>query len=131
LAERKSKIGKLIMSISLYERLGGTDGIHRIADVLVDNHATNPVTAKRFLDTDLDQAKKHAAEFVISGTGGPNVYTGKDMIAVHRGMNISEAELIAVMSDALDALDKNNIGQREQEEVLFILFSMRNEVLAQ
>ncbi len=119
------------MSTSLYERLGGTDGIHCIANVLVDNHATNPVTAKRFVDTDLDLAKKHAAEFIISGTGGPNVYTGEDMIAVHRGMNISEVELVAVLSDALDALSKNNVGQREQEEVLFVLFSMRNEVLAQ
>ncbi len=119
------------MSTSLYERLGGTDGIQRIANVLVDNHAANPVTAARFVDTDLDKAKKGAAEFFISGTGGPNVYTGLDMVAVHRGMNISETELVAVLSDALDALRKNNVGQREQEEVLFILFSMRDDVLAQ
>ena len=119
------------MTISLYERLGGSEGIQRIANVLVDNHANNPVTAARFINTDLDKAKKGAAEFFISGTGGPNVYSGEDMMKVHRGMNISETELVAVLSDALDALSKNDIGQREQEEVLFVLFSMRNEVLAQ
>jgi len=44
-------------------------------------------------------------------------------------MNIDEAEFIAVLDDALTALQKNSVGQREQEEVLFILYSMRNEVM--
>ncbi len=119
------------MSETLYERLGGTDGIQKIANVLVDNHAENPGTAKRFADTDLALLKKMAAEFFISGTGGPNIYKGNDMIAVHKGMNISSAEFVSVLDDAVDALEKNNVGQREKEEVLFILFSMKNDVVMQ
>lgn len=119
------------MSETLYERLGGTDGIQKIANVLVDNHAKNPDTAKRFADSDLAQLKKVAAEFFISGTGGPNIYEGEDMIAVHKGMNISSSEFVSVLDDAMDALEKNNIGQREKEEVLFILYSMKNDVVMQ
>ncbi len=51
------------------------------------------------------------------------------MLATHKGMNISAHEFMAVLDDALEALAKNNIGQREQEEVLFVLYSMRNEVV--
>jgi hemoglobin len=36
---------------------------------------------------------------------------------------------LAVLDDALAALDKNNIGQREKEEVLFILYSMKGDVV--
>jgi hemoglobin len=34
-----------------------------------------------------------------------------------------------VLDDTLEALRKNNIGQREQEEVLFILYSMKKDVV--
>ncbi len=44
-------------------------------------------------------------------------------------MNIAGDEFLAVLDDAIDALDKNNIGQREKEEVLFILYSMKGDVV--
>ncbi|MCF8468661.1 MAG: group 1 truncated hemoglobin [Sneathiella sp.] len=119
------------MSASLYERLGGTEGIEKIVDVLVDNHINNPTIGKRFTKTDVAKAKRSAADFFIMGTGGPNNYTGEDMISVHKGMNISSSEFMAVLGDAMDALDKNNVGQREKEEVLFILYSMKNDVIMQ
>jgi len=30
----------------------------------------------------------------------------------------------------MQALEKNSIGQREKEEVLFVLFGMRNDIVA-
>lgn len=117
------------MSESLYARLGGTEGIKSIANDLVDIHMANPAIATRFANTDPDEAKNGVATFFISGTGGPDVYEGKDMLATHKGMNISAHEFMVVLDDALEALNKNNIGQREQEEVLFVLYSMRSDVV--
>jgi len=117
------------MTDSLYVRLGGTEGITRIASDLVDIHLANPAIATRWTNSDIGKVKHGAATFFISGTGGPNVYEGKDMLATHKGMNISAHEFMAVLDDALQALQKNNIGQREQEEVLFILYSMRGDVV--
>ena len=51
------------------------------------------------------------------------------MLATHKGMKIAADEFLAVLDDAMDALDKNNIGQREKEEVLFILYSMKGDVV--
>ncbi|MDH5767212.1 MAG: hypothetical protein OEZ38_14450 [Gammaproteobacteria bacterium] len=44
-------------------------------------------------------------------------------------MNISPDEFMAVLDDALAALQKNNIDQREQEEVLYTLYSMRSDIV--
>ena len=66
---------------------------------------------------------------MISGTGGENVYKGKDLLTAHKGMNISAIEFMAVLDDALSAMKKNVVGQREQEEVLFILYSMRSDIV--
>jgi hemoglobin len=114
---------------TLYERLGGTEGITRIANDVVDLHARNPRIATRFAGVDLPALKKAAAAFFITGTGGPSVYEGRDMLAAHQGMNIDHAEFMAVLDDALEALEKNGIGRREQEEVLFVLYSMRGQIV--
>lgn len=117
------------MSESLYDRLGGTTGITQIASDLVDIHLANPRIAPRYADSDVDKVKRGAATFFISGTGGPQVYEGKDMLATHKGMNIDTGEFLAVLDDAMEALDKNGIGQREKEEVLYIFYSMKSDIV--
>ncbi|GAA5215745.1 group 1 truncated hemoglobin [Corallincola platygyrae] len=119
------------MTTSLYERLGGTEGITRIASDVVDNHCTNPRISKRFANVDIPALKASAAAFFITGTGGPQVYEGQDMETAHTGMNIDVEEFVAVLDDALAALQKNEVGQRAQEEVLFVLYSMKGMIVHQ
>jgi hemoglobin len=121
-----------IMTESLYEKLGGTEGITRIAADVVENHLANPAIATRFKNAkaSVDELKNAAATFFITGTGGPQVYHGKNLLEAHKGMNISGTEFMAALDDILAALQKNNISQRVQEEVLFVLYSMRSEVVA-
>ncbi len=114
---------------SLYERLGGTEGITAIASDLVDLHLGNPRIAPRYVESDIPRVKNAAATFFIAGTGGPSVYEGKDMLSAHRGMNIDNEEFMAVLDDAMEALEKNGIGQREKEEVLSILYGMKSDIV--
>jgi hemoglobin len=120
---------KTMTEKSLFERLGGTEGITRITSDLVDNHLANPAIATRFAGADVTALKNGAATFVIAGTGGPDVYRGKDMRSVHKGMNASAVEYMAVMDDALAALQKNDVGKREQEELLYIIYSFRSDIV--
>lgn len=114
---------------TLYERLGGSDGITAIAEDLVDLHLDNPAISARFADSDPDKLKRAAADFFITGSGGPAVYQGKDMLTAHRGMNISPAEFLAVLDDALLALDRHDVGQREREEVLSVFYGMKPDIV--
>jgi hemoglobin len=82
---RQNKIGsgpkEKVMNASLYERLGGTEGVAGIAGDVVDNHIANPRIAPRFAESDVDAMKHAAATFFIMGPGGPACYEGKDMVA--------------------------------------------------
>ena len=51
------------------------------------------------------------------------------MSGAHRGMNISAQEFLAVIDDVLNALQKHQVGQREQDEVLAILYSLKPEIV--
>jgi len=117
------------MSDSLYVRLGGTEGITKIASDLVDIHLANPRISPRYANSDISKLKNGAATFFIAGTGGPNDYQGKDMLATHKGMDIDSSEFLAVLDDALLALEKNQVAQREKEEVLWVLYSMKADIV--
>ena len=44
-------------------------------------------------------------------------------------MNVSEQEFIAAVDDLMLVMKQNAIGEREQQEVLSIFFSLKGEVL--
>lgn len=118
------------MSTSLYDRLGGAPGISRIVDDVIDAHLNNSVVGTRFQNVkDIEHAKKMAREFFAAGSGGPEKYSGRDMRTAHKGMNISEQEYLAVMDDIMGTLDKHEIDEATQKDVLAILYSLKGEII--
>ena len=120
------------MAETLYTRLGGAEGIARLVDDVIDAHLANPLVKSRYeAVTDMGHVKQMSRDFFGAGTGGPETYTGKDMITAHKGMNVSEQEFIAVIDDILGAMDRNGIGEEEKKEVLAVLYSMKDEIVRQ
>jgi len=118
------------MAASLFDRLGGEEGIRRLVTDIVDNHYRNPLIRTRFEQIeDRAAVERHSAEFLCAGSGGPQAYTGRDLLSVHKGMNISEQELIAAIDDIVAAMSKNQLEQSAQNEVVAILYSLKGEVL--
>ena len=115
---------------TLYQRLGGAEGIARLVDDLVAAHLSNPIIKTRFENIkDLDHAKQMAREFFSAGSGGPQAYTGKDMLAAHKGMNISEQEYLAAMDDIVGAMNKNGIDEDAKKDVIAIFYSLKGEII--
>jgi hemoglobin len=117
---------------SLYERLGGARGIAAIVDGIIALHLPNPLIKTRFASVTPDRMpafKKTVCDFFGAGSGGPEVYTGKDLVTAHKGMNINEQELVAAVDDIVAALDRNGVGQTEKNEVVAILYSLKDQVL--
>lgn len=118
------------MAQTLYERLGGVDGITRVVDDAVDSHLANPIVKTRFENAaDIEHAKQMLVQFFCAGSGGPETYSGRDLLTVHKGMNISEQEFIAVVDDVMLAMDKNNLGNDIKKDVLAVLYSLKNEII--
>ncbi len=118
------------MAATLYERLGGTEGITRLVHDAVDAHLNNPVVKTRFENTrDIEHAKRMSVEFFCAGSGGPQTYSGRDMRTAHRGMNISEQEFLAVVDDIMGAMAKNQVGEAEQKDVLSVLYSLKGDII--
>lgn len=118
------------MSASLYERLGGAQGIGSIVDDILAHHLVNPIIKARFENiADLEHARQMAVEFFTAGAGGPLQYTGRDMRTAHRGMNISEQEYLAAMDDIMGALAKHDIDEATRKDVLAILYALKGDII--
>lgn len=119
---------------SLYERLGGEKEIKNIVNDAVEAHMHNPGISARFLPyletpEDLDKAKKHLVAFFSSGSGGPQVYEGRDMPTTHRGMNINATEYMCAIDDIMLTLDKYGKDEETKKDVLLILYSLKDQII--
>ncbi|MFP4610188.1 MAG: group I truncated hemoglobin [Thiohalophilus sp.] len=121
---------------SLYERLGGSDGINTLVEKIVANHMENPTIRARFrpyLDTPekLATTKQHLCAFLEAGSGGNAQYQGRSMPDTHRGMNINATEYLAALDDIMAALEEEQIDGQTQKDVLAIAYSLKDEILHQ
>lgn len=118
------------MQATLYERLGGEERIKQLVADAVDNHYRNPLIRVRFEKvTDRAAVERKAVEFMCAGSGGPQTYTGKDLVSAHKGMNINEQELVALIDDFVAAMTKNGYDQAEKNDVVAILYSLKGDVV--
>lgn len=115
----------------LFERLGGRDGVFQLVDKIITNHLSSPVVGQRFQHAPMGEEamKNNAAEFFCTGLSGVPTYEGRPLADAHAGMNISEEEFVAVIDDVIAALESGGVGEREQGEVLRILWGMKPDVV--
>jgi len=114
---------------TLYERLGGAKGIAAITEDIWGNHTSNPLVQNRYAKSDPENVKMMVRDFFGAGTGGSENYKGQDMLTAHTGMNINDQEFNGVVDDVLKALRSNGIGDKEHDEVLAILYSMKGDIV--
>ncbi len=61
--------------------------------------------------------------------GGPQKYTGKDMLTSHRHLRITSDEWDAFMDDVAQTLDKFAVPPTERAEVVAIVKSTRADIV--
>ncbi len=106
---------------SLYERLGGYDAIAAVVNELAVRLVTDRQLGVYFKGLSNDSKKKliaHLTDFVCSATGGPCIYTGRDMKTSHEGLGITEEEWDRFVKITKEVLNKFKVPAREQQELL-------------
>jgi hemoglobin len=66
---------------------------------------------------------------VCMATGGPQRYTGKAMKESHQHLKITAAEWDAAVQDLGAALEENEVGKDEQNDVVAALAQIRSDIV--
>jgi len=117
---------------SLYERLGGYDAISAVANDLVGRLQADPQLGRFWAHRGEDGIKREKqllVDFLCANAGGPMYYTGRDMVLTHRGMRISESDWNVFLGHAGATLQKFDVPQAEQQDVVAFVLSLKNQIV--
>jgi len=113
----------------VFQSFGGKAGISKVVDDFLAIWQADPRISARLQDADVERLGLMLKEQINQLTGGPAVYSGKDMKTVHDGMNIRNVDFNALAEDLQLAMEKNNISSRAQNKLLAKLAPMQKVIV--
>jgi len=119
----------------LYDRLGGVYSIATVVDDFIERLLVNDtLNANPAINQARSRVPKAGLKFQVTAlvcevTGGPCKYTGRAMKESHQHLSISQAEWDAMVVDFKATLNKFKVPQREQQELITIVGSTKNDIV--
>ena len=114
---------------SLYQRLGEKPAITAVVDDFVARVAADTRINGRFANANIPRLKMNLVDQICAASGGPCIYTGRDMRTAHAGMGISNADFDALVGDLVATLNKFKVPEHEKDELLSVLGPMRKDIV--
>jgi hemoglobin len=134
-ATATNRVGAQAIPPPLYDRLGGVYSIASVVDDFIERLLVNstlnanPAIAEARARVPKAGLKFHVTALVCEVTGGPCKYTGRTMKESHKHLNITPAQWDAMVADFKTTLNKFKVPQREQQELIAIVASTRNDIV--
>jgi hemoglobin len=122
---------------SLYDRLGGLYNIAVVVDDFIDRVMGDPrLNANPRVDEAHHRVspqgfKYYVTEMLCWAAGGPQTYSGRTMGDSHRHLMITDEEWVAFMDDLQQSLDRFEVPQPEQDEVIAIVESTKEAIVVE
>ena len=117
---------------SLYDRLGGYNALALVVDDFIVRLVTDKQFDKFFVGHSTE-SKKHIRQHILdqfcAATGGPCLYTGRDMKMSHSGLGITNAEWDAAAKHLVASLDKYKVPEKEKSEVLAFVTTLKKDIV--
>jgi hemoglobin len=117
---------------SLYERVGGYNALAAVVDDFIVRLVTDKQFEKFFIGQSTDSKKRirqHILDQFCAATGGPCVYTGREMKTSHAGLGITNAEWDAAAKHLVASLDKFKVPEKEKSEILAFVTSLKKDIV--
>jgi hemoglobin len=121
-------------SQTLYQRIGGYDGITAYVDTVFPRVATNPKLERLFKGHSVDSQHRQRQlliEFLCHETGGSCVYLGRPMKPLHKGLNITEDDWTTFIKIVADGIEETKWPAAEKKEFLAIFQHLKADVVEQ
>jgi hemoglobin len=113
---------------TLYDDLGGHDGLTRIINRTIDAAAVDPRTAGKLDNANLVRLKRLIVQHICSVTDGGCTYN-RSMRGTHVQLELTRVHFNALVEVLQDAMDAEGIPFRTQNRLLARLAPMQREIV--
>jgi hemoglobin len=117
---------------SLYERLGGYDGITTFVDDLLPRLEGDSQLGRFWEnrgDDGIAREKQLLIDYLCSSAGGPMYYTGRDMKTIHKGMKINESDWSTFLDHAGATMKALQIPKQECDDVVAFVLGLKRDIV--
>lgn len=117
---------------TLYRRLGGYDAIAAVTDSFLARITTDTALNIFFAGLEpphMNRIRQMVVDQLCAASGGPCLYVGKSMKETHATLDITEQVFQRFVEHMQTTLDAFGVKERERNEVLGALQSMKPDVV--
>ncbi len=117
---------------SLYDRLGGYDGLTAFVNNLLPRLKTDAELGRFWKnrgDDGIEREKQLLIDYLCANAGGPVYYTGRDMKLSHVGMNINENDWRLFFEHAGATMQALQVPEQESNDVVAFVSSLKDDIV--
>ncbi len=103
---------------SIYERIGGEEGISGMVDDFYEKVMADSELAPFFENIPMDRQLRMQREFFAAATGGPIVYSGRPLSEAHHGMGITRRLFQRFTEHMISTLEERGIGKPDVMDII-------------
>ena len=112
---------------TLYQRLGGLQGVTTIVDNLLYELGSNEKLIGFFAETDIDRFRSKLIEQLCQVSDGGCEYTGDSMAKAHSSMTLDQSHFDSLVNDLIAAMDAAGTPRTAQNDHLSRQAPMHDE----
>lgn len=114
---------------TLYQRLGGQEGITTVVDNLLFEISEDEDVVPLFARTDIDRFREKLIEQLCDLSDGPCTYDGDTMGETHKDLAIRRSQFNSLVEDLIRAMEEAGVATADQNALLSRLVPLYPDIV--
>ncbi|WP_092734095.1 truncated hemoglobin [Halopenitus persicus] len=115
---------------TLYDRLGGYDGIRAVVDVFYEKLQDDEELGPFFEDADLEKLRETQTDFLCEAAGGPETYDAEPVREAHLHVPFSPSHIQRAIELLYETLDEFDVSDGDADKIVEAIAAYEDELLA-
>jgi len=117
------------MMMSLLQELGGREAVEAVVTSFYEKVLADPRLAPFFRNVSMSRLSAHQIDFFCAVLGGADLYRGRNMVAAHAGMDITDTHFDAVAGHLVATLTELGVPEAARAKVLGLVAPLRSQIV--
>jgi hemoglobin len=115
---------------TLYERLGGRDGIRAVVDDFYDRLVADEELGPYFDGADVERLRRTQTDFLCEAAGGPETYDAAPVRDAHSHVPFTPSDVQRAVDLLSESLDEFDVADEDAEAVVAAIAAHEDDLLA-
>lgn len=115
---------------TLYERLGGYDGIRTVVDDFYDRLVDDEQLGPFFEGADMEKLRRTQTDFLCEAAGGPETYDAEPVREAHLHIPFTPAHIQRAIDLLYESLEEFDVPDDDADKVVNAIAAYQDDLLA-